>query len=260
MLFFAKNGPEERADRLLSILDAFDDRDACAGFIEAAMHDPEEAQRLIGYADALARIRGDAEIQSLARHPVLSPELAENASCLEEALAVLVAALRDGVPYAEGTPDWRRPFLDMLPQDGSFRVAAPKAEDTPLPPERPNARIPLSEDVSLLVSMRAHWIMSEDTILCGPGKTAIRITPAAHAGRGHGGLHCAVERLLNFRTPASQPSLTIGGYKSRSRAWDLMAAEAEALGLAVAEKGPVPAFEDLEHALEGSDADYVSEF
>lgn len=250
---FASGGWAARAERVFAILDLFGDRDACALHAERAAlaEGAVEAGRLHGHARALLRLRESAEAQSACDRPCLHEILAANASSLEEALAVLSAAVREGVAYEDGAPDWRRSFISTLPQDGSFREARPSAEASPLPPA--GASMPLSGGLSLRACGRGHWVVRGEEVLCGPGRTALRITPPEHAGRSYGALHCAAERLLNFGDPRSQPCLTIGGYKSRSRAWDLQADEARSLGLPVHDKGEVPDFEDLALTLSASD-------
>lgn len=253
-MIFTQGTPRQRADRVLDLLTLFDDRDACQSHAEEAAwaSDPERAALAEEHAALITILRDAAEAQSLSDTATLPERLTANATCLEEALGVLAAAVRDQVPYAVAVPDWRRPFLDTLPQDGSFRAASACAAETePLPAPSEGRVLALTAAVSLMSLGGRHWVLNGGQTVCGPGRTAIRVAPAEHRGRGYGALHCAAERLLNLSDPQSQPSLTPGGYASRSGAWDLLAAEARDLGLPVAEKGPVPAFDDLEGVLNG---------
>lgn len=251
MIFFSTGSAADRADRILDLLDLFGDREACALHADRAgeAYDPETFEIGMSHASLISALRADAETQSLSRRFHLSPRLAVNAATLEEAYAVLVAAIRDGVCYEDAQPDWRVPFLDTLPQDGSYRSAVCAADDQPLPLPANHLSVPLCNGLVLVGSGTYHWIVENDVVMCGPGKTAIRIASPEVKGRGTGAVHCAAERLLNLGDPKTQCSLTIGGYKSRSRAWDLLATEARALGLTPCEKGDVPAFEDLEDVL-----------
>lgn len=258
MFFLPYADPAARADRVILILRLFGAEDAVCAHAERGFSAPDARSENIhhGHSLAISRLAASAEEQSLSGAPVLHPALAANASCLEEALCVIAAAVRDVVPYEEAAPDWRRPFLSTLPQDGSFRAAEACVEErSPSAPEGPG--LPLAGGIELRVSGSRHWITdAAGEALCGPGRTALRITPPEHRGRGYGAAHCAAERLLNIGDSRAHPALTIGGYKSRSRAWDIAAEEARALGLAVADKGPVPDFADLEAVL-GEDGDFT---
>lgn len=255
MFFQPHAEPTIRAERVLLIMRLFGAQDAISAHADRGFSATDARSEDVhhGHALAISRLLASAEEQSLSGILTLHPGLAANASSLEEALCVIAAAVRDGVPYEEASPDWRRPFLSTLPQDGSFRAADACSEETrPIPAEGPKMSLTVGTD--LRVSGARHWITTlEGETLCGPGRTAMRITSPEYLGNGYGALHCAAERLLNIGDSRAQPSLTIGGYKSRSRAWDLAAEEALALGLAVAEKGPVPDFADLETALNGGD-------
>lgn len=253
MFFLSEASPAERAERVLLIMRLFGAQDAVCAHAERGMSAPDDASATLhhGHAAAISRLIASAEEQAFSGFPVLHPALAANASCLEEALCVISAAVRDAVAYEGAAPDWRRPFLSTLPQDGSFRAATHHAsEERPLEPQGESLSL---GGVGLRVSGARHWVIVGAQAVCGPGKTALRITPPEHAGQGYGAIHCAAERLLNVGDSRVQPSLTIGGYKSRSRAWDLAADEARLMGLAVADKGPVPDFDLLEDALNGDD-------
>lgn len=255
MIFFAHGSASQRADRVLDLLTLFNAADACALHTErgiAAM-DPDMATVHMQHASLLNRLLVDADTQSLSRSFRLSAELRSNAETLEEAYAVLTAAIRDGVRYEDAAPDWRRPFMDMLPRDGSYRSAEPSAENTPLAVPSTHRSLDIGSGMRLIATGDRHWITHNDVVVCGPGKTSLRITPAAFRGRNAGSLHCAAERLLNVGDPKTQSSLTIGGYKSRSRAWDILAQEAQDLGIEIAHKGAVPDFSQLETVLNDQD-------
>lgn len=250
MFFRVDDNFARRADRVLDILNIFNAKDAIIAHAERVFYASHEDDEMLhhDHAARLTDIIGAADSQSMSGQDNLPASLACNASCLEEALCVLAAAIRDGVVYAQASPDWRRPFLDTLPRDGSFRCAeAHHDEEKPIPSS--GDYLALDNGLSLRVEGNKHWIVSEDGDLCGPGRTALRITPQEHAGHGYGAIHCVAERLLNIGDPRTQPSLTIGGYKSRSRAWDLAREQAILLGLKASDKGLVPDFEQLELVL-----------
>lgn len=237
----------ERALRVIEMLDAFDDRSACARLGSAGFLDGDEASA--EHAVRLASLRRAAEATRDAGHLVLPDDLSSNAGSLEEALMVLVSAMRDGVFYADAEPDWRRPFLDMLPQDGSFMTADVCKHDGARPAPEEFRTFSLSDRENVCVGGDGHWILFRGDVACGPGVHSTRFADPDFRGMGFGGYHCAIERMISLHTPKAQTSLTIGGYLSRSAAWDVMAKEASSLGLSVADKGPVPDFYRLESFL-----------
>lgn len=258
-MFFSTGTPRERADRLLDILSAFDDKDACQKYAEDAAWstDPEGQAISESYAQLITLIRTAAEAQSLSGILQLPDVLAVNASCLEEALGVLSAAIRDGVSYADTVPDWRREFLATLPRDGSYRSVSPNEKETsPLPAPPDGHRISLTTGLVLVQKNGRHWVTNAEDTLCGPGRTAIRIAEPRYRGKGYGAVHCAVERLLNLSAPQSQSALTPGGYASRSFAWDILANEMQSLGIETSPKGGVPVFEELEAVLNDEGMSY----
>ena len=258
-MFFSTGTPRERADRLLDILSAFDDKEACQKHAEDAAWsaDPESMAICESYAHLITLIRSAAETQSLSGILQLPEALAVNASCLEEALGVLSAAIRDGVSYPDAVPDWRREFAATLPRDGSYRSVSPnETETTPLPAPLDGHRISLTTGLMLVQKNGRHWVTNDEGTLCGPGRTAIRIADPKHRGKGYGAVHCAVERLLNLISPQSQSALTPGGYASRSFAWDILANEMQSLGIETSPKGDVPVFDELETMLNDEGISY----
>lgn len=236
-MFFSTGTPRERSDRLLDILSAFDDKEACQKHAEDAAWsaDPESRAICESYAHLITLIRSAAETQSLSGTLQMPAALAINASCLEEALGVLSAAVRDG----------------------SYRSVSPnEAETTPQPAPLDGHGISLTTGLVIVQKNGRHWVTSAEGTLCEPGRTAIRIADPKHRGKGYGAVHCAVERLLNLIPPQSQSALTPGGYASRSFAWDILANEMQSLGIKTSPKGEVPVFDELETMLNDEGISY----
>lgn len=130
---FREGSPAERAQRILDILDVVDATDAIMAHEESATEAAEpDAEIFRGYARAINDLQYAAREQALSGVERI-PERLMPARCLEEALVMISAAVRDNEPYGQATPDWSRPFMSTLPHDGSFRQANHAAENRPLP-------------------------------------------------------------------------------------------------------------------------------
>lgn len=244
-MIFIKNGsPKEKASFVRCLLDAYDYRG-----VMMEMHDKEGVSGSginAEHASILNAISDHADDQARHDDEIPMPEvLSVNASELIESLVMLVAAIRDELPYAEARADWERPALDILPQECDFMHAEHRPTDEMKQPPSDVSTLPLDEHTDILVSGRGeHWVRSAGAVVCGPGKSAVRVTPDEHRGNDYGAVHFAFERMFNIGEPKSQTSLTIGGYKSRIRAWNIMTSFAEEMGLSVSREDYVPDYDD----------------